>query len=144
MRPIFYDLILGYICLNLAMYIVAAAGVFAYSVPNPSSISAMDNLYSTTAFTGLLSNPLALTGIGISGIGGLALLLLGKNLVGFGFITLAMLMVFTPTLTFVIGGLPALLTAFNVSPYIVEPLLILFGFIFIVFVVEFVGQRDVG
>jgi hypothetical protein len=144
MRPIFYDLLLGYICLNLAIYVVGVLGVLTYSIPAPSSPTAMNSVFGTTVFTGLLTNPLAIIGVSVSGLGGLAILLLGKNLVGFGFITLAMLMVFVPTLTFIIAGFVPLMVAFGVPVWLETVVMVIVGFVFITFVVEFVGQRDVG
>lgn len=143
-----YEFMLFYICFNLATWMLAemsASGWFGIKSPFGTYITSFG-----FNITGFLTNPASLLATGAMTLIGIMGVLTGRNILGFGFITLAILSVFAAPIGLIVSGLPLLVsTVINslgmgaVATIIYVPILAVNSFVWAVFLLEFVGQRDI-
>ena len=150
------DLMLFFICFNCACGILVAMSdpniinpvIFGFPVGMQPQTSASNMQYGNVVemILGSVTSP---TGIGqaITGLLAGISVLSGAYLIGFGLITLLALSFFAPTILSVFTGFPLLLNQMipdsATRTIIVTPLVAIFGFIFAVFLIEFIGGRDI-
>jgi hypothetical protein len=148
MKGIVYEIMLFYIMFNLAIWMLATAsstGIIALEFSGPASYTPPTAFDFTSNIRAIMGDPLAILGVAISSLGAIVAVLAGHYLLGFGFITVVALTFIAPVFTLVFGGgLASILGQFGVSTIITTPLGIIMMFVELVFIVEFVGQRDVG
>jgi len=151
------DLMLFFICFNCACGMLVAMNdpnivnpvVFGFPVGMQPQTPLGSMHYGDTVST-ILGNFSVTTGISqaITGILAGISVLAGSYLIGFGLITLLALSFFAPTILSIFNGFPVLLnqlvTDSATRTVIVTPLVAIFGFIFAVFLIEFIGGRDIN
>lgn len=142
-----YDFMVLMVCLNIAIFLTNAmisAGILgitytsAYQASNPATMPFTQAVSDLTGFVGTFGTTLA-----VSGVMAVISLLSGKNLLGFGFVTLFALSFFLTPLNWIFGGAGSILACFNLPIYITASVMGIQAFIEIVFLLEFIGQRDV-
>jgi len=151
------DLMLFFICFNCACGMLVAMNdpnivnpvVFGFPVGMQPQTSPGNMHYGDTVAT-ILGNFSITTGISqaITGILAGISVLAGSYLIGAGLITLLALSFFAPTILSIFNGFPVLLNQLITDPavrtIVVIPLVAIFGFIFSVFLIEYIGGRDIS
>jgi len=130
------DLMLFYICLNLAIFVVSQMNLLPYSM-NPQA--------PPQTFLDLLNVPdiQYLIAPTITGIGGLISIMLGHNLLGGALIVYGALTLIFPPLQLAIIGIPQLIAVLGLPEPIPTVLTVLCSFIWFVFVIEFMAGRKI-
>jgi len=144
MKNTAYDLMLFYICLNLGMYIVMGLGTLPTSTQPSSTATQMSDTVNN-AFLGIMNNTLTSLIAGGAGLIAMIGILTGHNWLGFGFVSIAALIWFSPVVLMVFNGLAtgsSLWASLGVPQMMITVIGILNGFILLVFIIEFAGQRD--
>lgn len=151
------DLMLFFICFNCACGMLVAMSdpnivnpvVFGFPVGMQPQTPPGNMRYGDTVST-ILGDFSVTTGISqaITGILAGISILAGSYLIGAGLITLLALSFFAPTILSIFNGFPVLLNQLITEPavriIIVIPIVAIFGFIFGVFIIEFIGGRDIS
>ena len=133
-----YDVILFYICLNLACGIIVEGPILPGSYAQPASSAEQ------MPFWGTVSSLTVISSIAIPGIGGLIAIITGHALFGAALLILAALTYLFPILQWIINGFPVFIANMGVPTIIYLPIQVLVGFIFMVFIIEFLGGRQVS
>ena len=130
------DLMLFYICLNLAIFVVSQMNLLPYSM-NPQA--------PPQTFLDLLNVPdiQYLIAPTVTGIGGLIGIFLGHGLLGGALLVVAALTLIFPPLQFAIIGVPQLIAILGLPDPVSTTLKVLCSFIWFIFIIEYLGGRKV-
>jgi len=138
MRQAAYNLVLFYICINLACGFIIETGLLPGSQIQPASSAEQMPFWSTASSLTTISS------IAIPGIGGLIAVITGHLFFGAALLVLAALTYLFPIFQWLINGFPVFIAHLNVPTPIYAVLQVLIGFIVIVFIIEFMGGRQVS
>jgi len=139
MRGIAFDILLFYICLNLALGFLATVNALpGYNVPPASTASQLGFFDKALSYTDIAS--IAVPGA----IGGVIAILMGHALLGGAILVITAAGIAFPIVRVLILGFPTLLSNLNVPSPVVVVLQVLTGLVWLVFFAEFLGGREVG
>ena len=138
MRQVAYNIILFYICLNLACGFIIETELLPGSYIQPASSAEQ------MPFWGTASSLTTISSIAIPGIGGLIAVLTGHLFFGAALLILAALTYLFPIIQWLINGFPVFIANLNVPLPIYAVIQVLVGFVVIVFIIEFMGGRQVS
>ena len=130
------DLMLGYICINIAIAIISYIGVFQVSVPYASPLELQNQFSLPTSF----ENVIAPT---VMAAGGVISILLGYGTVGVAVLIIAALNLFWTPAKIVVGGFGTMLGMMGAPSIICQIADAFSAFIWMVFIVEYLGGRRV-
>ena len=130
------DLMLGYICLNVAIALISYIGVFQVSVPYPSPLDLKDQFDLPESFENVIA-PTVLAA------GGVISILLGYGTAGVAVLIIAALNLFWTPAKIVVGGFGTMLGMMGAPTIICQIADAFSAFIFMVFIVEYLGGRRV-
>ena len=130
------DLMLGYICLNIAIALISYIGVFQVSVPYASPLDIKSQFSLPSSF----ENVIAPT---VMAAGGVISILLGYGTAGVAVLILAALNLFWTPAKIVVGGFGTMLSMMGAPTIICQIANAFSAFIWMVFIVEYLGGRRV-
>lgn len=130
------DLMLGYICINIAIAIISYIGVFQVSVPYASPLELQNQFSLPTSF----ENVIAPT---VMAAGGVISILLGYGTAGVAVLIIAALNLFWTPAKIVVGGFGTMLGMMGAPSIICQIADAFSAFIWMVFIVEYLGGRRV-
>ncbi len=138
MRGIAFDILLFYICLNLSCWLIVETNILpGISVQPESSPEQMP-------FWGTVSSLTTISSIAIPGIGGLIAIITGHLLFGAALLVLAALTYFFPIVQWLINGFPIFIANLDLPIPIYLIIQVLVGFCFLIFIIEFMGGRQIS
>ena len=130
------DLMLAYICINAAVAIISYIGVFEVSVPYLSPLELQSQFSLPSSFENVIEPT-------IFAAGGVISILLGYGTAGVAILIIAALNLFWTPAKIVVGGFGTMLGMMGVPTIICQIADAFSAFIWMVFIVEYLGGRRV-
>ena len=130
------DLMLGYICINVAIAIISYMGIFQVSVPYTSPLDLQNQFRLPESF----ENVIAPT---VMAAGGVISILLGYGSAGVAVLIVAALNLFWTPAKIVVGGFGTMLGMMGAPTIICQIANAFSAFIWMVFIIEYLGGRRV-
>ena len=130
------DLMLAYICINAAIAIIDYIGVFSISVPYTSPLELQSQFSLPTSFENVIVPS-------VFAVGGIASIILGYGTSGVAILILAALNLFWTPAKIVVGGFGTMLSIMGVPTIICQIADAFSAFIWMIFIIEYLGGRRV-
>ena len=127
---------LAYICINVAIALISYIGAFQVSVPYVSPLELQSQFSLPSSF----ENVIAPT---VFGIGGAIAAIIGYGTAGIALLMIAAITTFWTPAKIVVGGFGTMLSMMGAPSIICQTANAISAFIFMVFVVEYLGGRRV-
>jgi len=130
------DLMLGYICINVAIALISYIGVFQVSVPYASPLDTKSQFSLPSSFENVIAPTVYATGGAIA-------VIVGYGTAGIALLIIAAITTFWTPAKIVVGGFGTMLGMMGAPTIICQIADAFSAFIFMVFIVEYLGGRRV-